>query len=657
MSNAHSAVLLVTCTLRAPILTRASGAGAYGIDTPIARNPANQPIIPGSLLKGRLRQAFRDIGDFTGNCTQARQNDLFGAVNDQNLVAPSGEEFTPSDNSPRRGRLYFQDLVHADDLPETSAATETTDAPFLTRIAIDDDAGRVKDSAYQLIESPWPVGTEVSFTGTIRLLHESKEHLEKAAADITKALHWIDQLGGNRGTGFGRVTNWATELALTASPAITVLPAEADASLITVELYPQSPFCIALPRTCNNVYESDTEIPGNVIKGCLAQTLFTTSGPSKNNTSVADLPGDRWPNLKKHFDTLIVRHGFPSARETTPPRPVRPPLSLIFCPKPRELPDNVQNPTAPATGDMFADACELDGPPRTGPAPNFAIDWKYPLHRRVQKAYGWANPAKTLRVRTAIDPKTRRAMDEQLFAQSLVCPTGADGQDIAWRCEFDLSLIEKSTRLAVATELNELLALGLHTLGKTKAHVECKVIAPTARPTAPAPEKNVVLVLQTPALIACPEIIRNRGMAKACKEAFNQLSGNTGLGDKLTSRFATQSWRGGHYLWYRFQSGKPYRPWLLFDAGSTFVFENLSEDQRNLLTSWMRTGLPMPDWVEKHFKIKGKAPWQWCPYIRENGFGEIALNPTLPDELGRPPQTPPSSPPPQSTPTPEDPAT
>jgi hypothetical protein len=42
---------------------------------------------------------------------------------------------------------------------------------------------------------------------------------------------------------------------------------------------------------------------------------------------------------------------------------------------------------------------------------------------------------------------------------------------------------------------------------------------------------------------------------------------------------------------------------------------------------WQRRGLPVAGTVREVFKLKGDASdWQRCPYVPENGFGEIAVD-------------------------------
>jgi hypothetical protein len=77
----------------------------------------------------------------------------------------------------------------------------------------------------------------------------------------------------------------------------------------------------------------------------------------------------------------------------------------------------------------------------------------------------------------------------------------------------------------------------------------------------------------------------------------------------------------GGYLGTRrraFGSGT-YFPFVLTNEGSVFTLEISSEDARQALLHALRFGLPVPPF--------GARPLTWrnCPYVPENGYGEIDL--------------------------------
>lgn len=64
--------LTVTLKLIAPVVSRATEIGTYGVDVPMARSADNHYCLPRTLIKGRLRQSWNelrsvDAARFTGD--------------------------------------------------------------------------------------------------------------------------------------------------------------------------------------------------------------------------------------------------------------------------------------------------------------------------------------------------------------------------------------------------------------------------------------------------------------------------------------------------------------------------------------------------------------------------------------------------------------
>jgi hypothetical protein len=81
---------------------------------------------------------------------------------------------------------------------------------------------------------------------------------------------------------------------------------------------------------------------------------------------------------------------------------------------------------------------------------------------------------------------------------------------------------------------------------------------------------------------------------------------------------------------HRFQSGQAYRPYLLTDAGSVFLFRILDGGKaRDCITLWLHNGIEISPAVKKFYRLTDVQPsrlWEHCPYLPENGFGEIAVD-------------------------------
>jgi hypothetical protein len=269
------------------------------------------------------------------------------------------------------------------------------------------------------------------------------------------------------------------------------------------------------------------------------------------------------------------------------------------------------------------DVALFDGPMLIGSppaAPEFAVDWK--SRADVQQLFGWAEPERELRVRTAIDAERRKAMEEQLFAYEMIIPRG-----ITWHCQLDLSAVPSVDRTKVEEQLRDLLGHGLQGIGKTKSRanieIEASGIVPPRHPSKHAQRDGFwVVTLQTPVLLCDPAKLPQTSLLTAYDEVWSQLSTRS---LKLKHFYSQQSLAGGFYLHRRFQPGTDYSPWLLTDAGSVFVFEAMPGQQAQAqacIDNWLAHGLPLPDWAATQYGDH----WTTCPFLREGGYGEIAVN-------------------------------
>ena len=87
--------------------------------------------------------------------------------------------------------------------------------------------------------------------------------------------------------------------------------------------------------------------------------------------------------------------------------------------------------------------------------------------------------------------------------------------------------------------------------------------------------------------------------------------------------FASQSLAGGYQV-LRFQANKPYNPFLLTDPGSVFVLRasgDIASAQASI-AQWLHAGLSLPGWAQARYGNH----WRTCPFLPEDGFGEVAVN-------------------------------
>jgi hypothetical protein len=561
----------ITLTLQGPVLTKSTAPSSFGLDSAVARDfRTQQPCIPGSLLKGKLHEALIQLG------SSAKLETLFGKDTERD-----------SGNAPERGTLIFGDFL---------TQTAETKSSSVSRIAIDHDTGSVQHAMLRVIETPFPPGQPVEFTGCVSTYCDAPaaQALQK---QLTLGLQWLTQVGSQRTTGFGRLLSVTV-----AAPKV----AESDPEKFTapvalsLTLRPHGPLCISKPKIGDNLFESEDIIPGNMLAGAVAQTAKAMD---------VTIP---------YFDAIRFRHAFPT---TAAERPRALPLSTV---KAGSIPYDIAFQREPVL--LKNDAGKFS-------APAFPLDWKQ--HDDVLSKLHWASPARELRVRTAIDSTTRTAdkgggTEGKLFAWEMVHPFTSDHTEVTWRTQIDLSKVKDPT--ATANALAQVLGqLGF--LSKTKALCTVEISALDQAPAPPALKEGqpLALVLQTPVLLADPRFqkiqdvptsgaLSAQEMLQLYTAIWTELSGESLA---LSHHFAQQTLVGGNHLAKRYQKDQAYDPWLLTAAGSVFVFTvrnaALAADK---LKDWSTTGLPLPAWAVTRYGDK----WDSHPYIPQNGFGEISLH-------------------------------
>ncbi len=591
----------VTLTVEGPVMSRSSEPGRQGVDSVMARDSNNAMCLPASLVKGRLRQSLCEI-------YEASDWDKEEIYNWLGRKSENRRGWLPD-----RGLLDFSDFVN-----ESEGRDET-----LFRISIDGERGAVRKGHLQVIESPFAVGEGINFTGEIKFFARDERQLERIRSMLETGLRWSPVYGSGRTTGFGRTTGAKVEVERDKRGRIreidiSPVPVSGDLSRLDIAINPRSPFCIARPRTVENLFESDDKIPGGVIKGCLADIWLRLLGRDELEIR-PDTDPDR-PELCRHFSRLRFLHAFP-APSGSATRPVTPPYSLVKIRVPQ----------------LF-DVALCDGPGLVGSppcAPVFHIDWKESTD--VREEFGWADPVRKLRLHTAIE--NNRAKENNLYAYEMIVPKGCQ-----WFGRIDLSPVPESDRQAVASQLRGLLEAGLRSLGKTDAYAAVSLSKKIADKfgSSSEPVRGLwIITLQTPALLCdsseLDETSGERELRKAYEKAWSDISDKR---LKLVRYFAGQSLAGGEYLRGRFQKDKSYNPFLLTDGGSVFVLAPSDDSQEGIekakecVTGWLASGLTVPAWaVRRYADGKRGRLWSSCPYVPENGFGEIAVNLSVHEDM------------------------
>jgi len=614
--------LPISIVVKGPFISQSTEPGSYGLDAVQARDADGRPIIPGTHVTGKLRQAWQELNDAIGNTENPN------LPNAREINELLGQESSDDDWAPKSKELYFSDFVLA--RPGSSAFKKVR-----YRIAVDKDRGAVKEQALAMIECIIDSGELAEFRGEVTFLANSKDEAEKIKQRILTGLRWVDQTGAFGSIGFGKVEEVScrepemTEI----RPGDEPLEEGIEDEVLELAIKPLSPFCIAKKHmTDNNLFESLEYIPGNVILGTLKRTLDKIR---RNGT------GDEFEELDEHFSKIRVLHAF--AGSHCHKRPVAPPLSLIK-----------------ADGELY-DAALLDGPCLiNGKAPEFSIDWNDDSD--VREKFGWASLRRELRVRTAIDPVILRSEKEKLFSYEMIVPDCH-----LWLTRAYFGSVPDGDRQKVIRQFKALARAGLIGFGKAKTLADITIL-PEGTITEPGEaqsiplcyctNREVVITLQSPALLLSPEIdddlildenAGHKELFEAYRRVWDELSGGE---LKLKRFFARQYLSGGNYQFIRFMKGNMpfYYPWILTEAGSVFVFNIKEGCQPEVLDEWLKGGLPLPKNVIKFYGISAledrqgethnqttestectektfvTEQWKHCPFIPQNGFGEVAVN-------------------------------
>lgn len=595
--------LEIRLKLVGPVLTHATATGAPGVDSPFLQTPDGRFALPMSLLKGRLSQAWDEL--HAADSTFAP--DVAGLMGSQ---CPEG-----SSNAPERGRLEFNGFL---------VATKN-DSSVRHRIAIDHERGSVAHGALQVIEAPFAAGEIVEFVGHVPFHAKTDEEAMEIAGQVRTGLQWVSAFGALKGSGFGRLAGVAVAVS-DASASVVVDGVGELGSVIDVELLIHEPFCVSVNQPNRNLHRSGVIIPGGVLKGALASTWRAGLGlsPSGEVNETTD-PARR--ELGRAFEAMRMLHAFPC-----PPGAERPgalPRSLVVAH------DQVAD-VALASSPLLARVGNELRPPAFGP------DWK-PKERRMAEAFmGHVSPPTYARTRSKHDRRKRRAEDEKLFSHELIVPDG-----YVWKTRI---LLPSGAAASTAQQLADILSGGLHFIGKTKATATVRLspsawaadeglmkgriqpfdLAAQSRHPVPRDARKVwTVMLQSPALILDPRPLQMRSDGQSLRGAYEAAwRGFSNGALELCWYYASHAMAGGNYLHQRFKGGQQrYAPYLLTEAGSVFVFapsEGKDAPAREVLARWSRDGLELPSWLHEH--EGGRADWRTCPYVPQNGFGEVEVN-------------------------------
>lgn len=604
----------ITLTIRGPVLSRAVATGRVGIDALALRDDHDDAALPGTLVRGLLREAWQTLG-----CA-----DLIAA-----LLGGDPQAARKPDKDQPAWRLPRAALHLAE---RFSARQPGAEEQFRHRVRVEPDTGAVSGGGLFIIDSPFAPGETVRFQGHAVLdpalipasageRYDRDDSRAELGRLLQKGLRYIAAVGALKGVGFGRVVGVTVGDPEPIAPTRVTIPAEARRATqegpaplaLGLRLRPDRPLCFPLPGpkgTLGNRYRSDECIPGTALKAALAH---------------------RWPTAdeagrlrERYFDRLRITRAVP-VQIGPGARPLAIPYSLAVVDRDEGF-DLL---------DLARDPGLIHRYPR---APRLQPDWKARHHDHARDELGWGEmpPARGLAVHNAIDPDTgtvRYVTDPDgpgglLFSLETIAP-----DQHRWLANLTLPAVAPRHRDALVALLQQCLREGLGPLGKTDAQVAVEAIS-TAAPLHGTSDNVLrdglaIVTLQTPALLLPPGLaLPNANGGDALLAAYRAAFGTCTRGAlQLKHFFARQQLGGGAYWWHRFRKREtPYRPVLLTQAGSVFVFSvtpGQDDAAKQVLRKWRDLGLPPHPAAPGG---NGHKDWQTNPWLRENGYGEVAIN-------------------------------
>lgn len=481
----------VTIKVEGPVLSACSKISNFGVDTPVLRNHEGKAILPSSLIKGKLLHALEELKDYLPDINFKKE--FFGEGTGSRQEERKAWE-------PQRGKIFFSDFV----------LEEQNKTKNYTRIAIDEKTGTVKEGALQVIETALDAGEQGEFTGQISVLLVNDTQEDAIQETLSFLLKHITQLGAFRSVGYGRVIEIKLDKAI--NHLETNLKISNNIETFSLEI--QEPFCIAKPQKGNksNIFESEQNISGAVIKGIIARFLKIEKDDC-------------------NFEKLIISHAKPVPKAQVNILKERPMALCILGDKPF----NAFN--------ITSDNKEII---------KFFHDFKESEWDLWKSIYV---PTQT-RIHTAINHESGRADDGKLFVYEVVLPYTHE-----WVFKIDFSKMPNADKLK--EKIQTLFRNGLYGIGKTDARAKVTSISsPPPIEHTYGVDKEYILVLETPALLLTLE--QARGNLRQAYEKFFESKGIT-----LINFFSDEKLIGGMYLFKRGKKEK-YEPWLMSNQGSSF---------------------------------------------------------------------------------------
>lgn len=631
--------------LRGPILVHSSAMGPWGVDAVALRDPAGHLLVPGDAVKGKVREAWDQIGgnpfpEHTRAADMATFRHGATATAREQSHVQNLEAFHPYP-------LFFSDFRSVEIPPGPGRQT-------VSQTALDPDTGAAKPGSLRTFDCPVLPGRPVRFVGDVRFFCRDEDAGKAILDRLCAALAWVLSFGSQKSVGYGR--NVGTEgqgdvrvmqqTVTRFSAAAGGQPARAAVRSVRVDFSFRDPLCVPSGVVNGNIFESRYEIPGETLRGAVAELLKQIGGLPRDCQDLS-AAGDEHPfaALCRHFSRLRFTTARPARPGSSAPVPVLPRSWAI-------------------ADDRLFDFALVE-PQRAeqlfhDEAAAFDHDWKDEQRRAVHTFLGTVFPRPELRVRTAVETGRRRAKTHSLFAYRLLRP-----EDIVWRGTVSIDDRPRAGENVVAADLQTaleqclaVLASGWLSVGKTRARGtgECRAADEPGVALAPlklSSDAVFVVTLRGPALMLDPRDCLTPDGSLRSPEAIDDLyaaywtevSGGL-LAELPRQRFTQEALVGGFqarkYRYcpdqsvdlrskplgerLRLQKSFPYNPTLLVETGSVFVLRVVDAADAAAATArvgeWLAHGLPLPAWAARAYGDTHHTNI----FLPANGCGEIDVN-------------------------------
>jgi hypothetical protein len=461
-----------------------------------------------------------------------------------------------------------------------------------------------------VIELAAPLGSSVAFEGEFVLLAQTGVVAAHVETLLSRAIKLVPAIGAFKSAGFGEVVEASVKIRQ--SVPVRIASGDKTADRIAYRVTFDRPILVDAVRETDNLFVGSKVVPGAVFKGALAGLL---------DLAGCDPSTGKWSEA---VAALHVSHALPENDSG----------DLSCLPVPASL-YAWQN----GKGVLFSDGLLRDNSAddaMTGlvvevggnfVAPTHPVDWKSGFFDALH-AQGIlpqpASPAAQPRTHVKIDPDALIAEDEKLFSTVAQGVLREDRRSArAWRVAVDFSAVGQEYRAA----LRQLIEGGLFPIGRTGAEARFEAIGEGPRDAAAqgrirlaAPPSAIAvsghddlhaLTLLTPALLTDPQ------SEESVEHQYRRLIGDQ-TGGTLLRSYTGRCLAGGYIARRRRPYGETYYPFVLTEPGSVFLVQGADKQK---LATIARTGF-----APVQLSGAERLDWRNCPYLRENGYGEVAFS-------------------------------